>query len=131
MSKVFFIDDEENILKSLERTFKTSSFESFFFKSGKEAIKELETVIPEVVVCDVLMPGMNGFEVLKYFKTKAPTTVPVMLTGYADVTTILHSMNSGEVYRFITKPWKDRDEAERIILDSIKYSDFLRFSKTS
>lgn len=131
MNKVFFIDDEMNILNSLERTFKKSSFESLFFNSGEAAIEELKNSKPSVVVCDVLMPGMNGFEVLKHFREISPTTVPVMLTGYADVTTILHSMNSGEVYRFITKPWKNKEEAEKIILDSIKYSEYLGFSPTS
>lgn len=131
MNNVFFIDDEKNILTSLERAFKNCDFKSHFFISGKEAMNELENIKPDVIVCDVLMPEMNGFEVLKHFRELSPTTVPVMLTGYADVTTILHSMNSGEVYRFITKPWKNRDEAEKIILDSIKYSEFLRFSSTS
>lgn len=131
MNNVFFIDDEKNILTSLERAFKSSNFKSHFFISGNEAINQLKDIKPDVIVCDVLMPEMNGFEVLKHFRELSPTTVPVMLTGYADVTTILHSMNSGEVYRFITKPWKNREEAEKIILDSIKYSEFLRFSSTS
>ncbi len=130
MSRVFFIDDEQSILNSIKRAFKDSDFETFFFTSGIDAIKSIEVNKPDVVVCDILMPDMNGFEVIEEFKKLSPGTTRVMLTGYADVSTILHSMNSGNVYRFITKPWKDRAEAERIIADSIEYSRFLSRSSS-
>lgn len=125
MSNIFFIDDEDSILNSLKRSFRNSDFNCYFFNNGKEALEKLDELKPSVVVCDILMPGMNGFEVLKSFKEISPTTVRVMLTGYADVTTILHSMNSGNVYRFITKPWKNIEDAEKIIKDSIDYSNYL------
>lgn len=131
MSRVFFIDDEVNILNSIKRAFRNEDFDSFYFTSAKEALIEIERVKPEVIVSDILMPEMNGFEMLQKAKICSPESVRVMLTGYADVTTILHAMNSGEVYRFITKPWKLEGDAIDIIKESIEYSKFLRsrFSK--
>lgn len=72
----------------------------------------------------------NDFELLQKAKELFPGSVRVMLTGFSDVTTILHAMNSGEVYRFITKPWKLEAEAINIINESINYSKYLssRFS---
>lgn len=128
MKNVFFIDDEENILNSLKRAFRNESYTCHFFTSANEAIKVIKETKPHVVVSDVLMPEMNGFELLKEVKRVSPGTVRVMLTGYADVTTILHAMNSGDVYRFITKPWKLEDGAKRVIEESINYSDYLRSS---
>lgn len=131
MSKVFFIDDEINVLNSIKRAFKGEDFEGYYFSSASEALEEIEKVQPEVIVSDILMPEMNGFELLHKAKLCSPASVRVMLTGYADVTTILHAMNSGEVFRFITKPWKLEGDAIEIIKESIDYSAFLRsrFSK--
>lgn len=126
MSKVFFIDDELNVLNSIKRAFRNEDFEGHYFTSAIEALKEIENIKPEVIVSDILMPEMNGFELLQKVKIYSPTSVRVMLTGYADVTTILHAMNNGEVYRFITKPWKLEGEAINIIKESIEYSVFLR-----
>jgi two-component system, NtrC family, response regulator HupR/HoxA len=125
MSKVFFIDDEVNVLNSIKRAFRNEEFEGYYFTSAVEALEEIEKIKPEVIVSDILMPEMNGFELLQKAKISSPTSVRVMLTGYADVTTILHAMNSGEVYRFITKPWKLEGEAINIIHESIEYSQFL------
>ena len=131
MSKVFFIDDEVNVLNSIKRAFRNEEFDGYYFTSAVEALEEIEKSRPEVIVSDILMPEMNGFELLQKAKMSSPTSVRVMLTGYADVTTILHAMNSGEVYRFITKPWKLEGEAINIIHESIEYSQFLssRLSK--
>ncbi len=128
MKHVFFIDDEENILNSLKRAFRNEQYKCHFFSDISIALKSIEEIKPHVVVSDVLMPQMNGFELLKRVKETSPTSVRVMLTGYADVTTILHAMNSGEVYRFITKPWKLEDGAKKIIEESIDYSDYLSSS---
>ncbi len=128
MKNVFFIDDEENVLNSLKRAFRNEAFTGHYFTSANEALKECDKIKPEVIVSDVLMPEMNGFELLKKAKEISPTSVRVMLTGYADVTTILHAMNSGDVYRFITKPWKMESGAIEIIEESISYSDYLRSS---
>lgn len=126
MRDVFFIDDEENVLNSIRRVFRNEDFTGHYFTSALEALQEIEAKNPDVIVSDILMPEMNGFELLQKSRECSPGSVRVMLTGYADVTTILHAMNSGDVYRFITKPWRLEADAIKIIKDSIEYSAFLR-----
>ncbi len=125
MSDVFFIDDEENILKSLKRAFRNEDFICHFYTDPLLALKDIEEKKPSVIVSDILMPEMNGFELLKKAKELSPNSVRIMLTGFADVTTILHAMNSGDIYRFITKPWKMEEGARKIISESIDYSKYL------
>lgn len=128
MKTVFFIDDEENVLKSLKRAFRNENFKGYYFTNGEEALNEVIKLKPQVIVSDILMPQMTGFELLKRAKELSPASVGVILSGYADVTTILHAMNSGEIYRFITKPWKIEDTARKIIEESINYSEYLSSS---
>jgi serine/threonine-protein kinase len=55
------------------------------------------------------MPGMLGVELLRELKLVAPTTVRMLLTGYSDLAAIVGSVNDGEVFRFVSKPWNQDD----------------------
>jgi type II secretory ATPase GspE/PulE/Tfp pilus assembly ATPase PilB-like protein/ActR/RegA family two-component response regulator len=66
-----------------------------------------ETV--HLIVTDHRMPGMSGSELLKIIREKHPETIRIMLTGHADVNSIMGAVKEGAVYKFITKPWNDED----------------------
>jgi putative nucleotidyltransferase with HDIG domain len=107
--KVLFVDDEENVLKSLKRLFIDEDFEIFTANSGKaglEVVKELEM---SVVVSDQKMPEMGGAEFLEKAGELSPDSVRIVLTGYADVNAAINAINKGGAYRYITKPWNDGD----------------------
>ncbi len=70
-------------------------------------IMAVETV--NLVVSDHRMPGVTGSELLKIIKEKWPATIRIMLTGHADVNSIMGAVQDGAVYKFITKPWNDED----------------------
>jgi putative nucleotidyltransferase with HDIG domain len=71
-----------------------------------------------VIVSDNMMPGMNGIAFLEWTKTVSPDSVRILMTGYADLHSAIESINRGEVFRFVTKPWNDT-ELSQIVLDSI------------
>jgi len=62
-----------------------------------------------VIVSDQRMPGMPGVELLSHVYRESPETVRMLLTGYSDLAAIVGSVNEGEVYRFISKPWDQED----------------------
>ena len=62
-----------------------------------------------LIVSDHRMPGMTGGELLKTVREKYPETIRIMLTGFADVNSIMGAVKEGAVYKFITKPWNDED----------------------
>ena len=69
---------------------------------------------PHVVISDQRMPEMNGVEFLRQVKDIAPHTVRILLTGYSDLASIVGSINDGEVFRFVSKPW-DNTEIQKTI----------------
>jgi two-component system NtrC family sensor kinase len=108
--RILFIDDEENILRALERVFFDDDYEILTAGSADEALQVLSRVSPvQVVVSDYRMPLMNGVELLRTVRAQWPETVRAVLSGYADTAAIVSAINDGQIYRFIPKPWDDTD----------------------
>lgn len=126
MGRVLFLDDQEEILELLKRMLKDEAFQSFFAQTPDQAFEILRENEIDVVVSDMIMPHMNGMEFLDIVKREYPKVVRIILSGYSQVATILEAINSGQVYRFLTKPWKIDDKAREIIHDSISYSRMLK-----
>lgn len=68
MKKILIVDDEPNIVMSLEYIFKKENFEVFIARDGAEAIDIVENDIPDIIILDIMMPNVDGFQVLKYLK---------------------------------------------------------------
>jgi DNA-binding NtrC family response regulator len=111
---VLIVDDEKSILSSLRRVFLDEPWDLRFAESGAEGLELIEKHGADVVLSDYRMPGMNGVEFLKKVKAIHPDCVRVVLSGYADVTTILSALNEGEIYRFVNKPWNDAELLESV-----------------
>ena len=103
--KFIFVDDEENVLKSLERLFQNEGYEIYTASSGQEALKLLDEHEFSLILSDYRMPELNGIDFLKLAKEKSPNTIRMILTGFADVDVAISSINEGEVYKFVEKPW--------------------------
>lgn len=122
---VLIVDDEVNVLRSLERTLRNEKYAILTAGSAAEALDILEATPVDLIISDLGMPGMNGFELLKVVKEKYPAIARIILTGQSDTPTVLRAINEGEVYRFFTKPW-DNEEVEVSIRQTLKHFDFLR-----
>ncbi len=107
-ARILFVDDEERILTALRSVFR-ANYQVFTATNGPEALELLRKFQPHVVVSDQRMPGMTGVELLRQVKEAAPNTVRLLLTGYSDLASIVGSVNEGEVFRFVSKPWDNQD----------------------
>jgi len=107
-TRILFVDDEERILTALRSVFR-HNYHVFTATNGREAVEIVKKFQPHVVVSDQRMPEMTGVELLRQVKEAAPTTVRMLLTGYSDLAAIVGSVNDGEVFRFISKPWDNQD----------------------
>jgi serine/threonine-protein kinase len=112
-TNILFVDDEEYILRSLQRVFK-SAYSVFTAANGVQAIDIVKNNDIQVVICDQRMPGMLGVDVLKKINEISPGTMRILLTGYSDVKAIVKSVNEGEIFRYILKPW-DNDSLKKTI----------------
>lgn len=68
MKKILIVDDEPNIVMSLEYTFKKNNFEVFIARDGQEALDILENHLPDVIILDVMMPHVDGYATLEQIK---------------------------------------------------------------
>ncbi|HSP84372.1 MAG TPA: response regulator [Psychrobacter sp.] len=111
--KIAFIDDEPRILRSLKMHFR-QSHDVFTTTDASELMKYVSEHNVQVVISDQRMPDKQGTEVLRDIKAASPNTLRILLTGYADLNAVIDSVNEGEIYRYITKPWQN-DELKQIV----------------
>lgn len=102
---ILFVDDEPMVLETISLVFRGWHFKTA--TSADAALKLLSEEKFAVVVSDQRMPGMTGVELLKKVKEQSPETIRVVLTGYSDLDSIIEAINTGEVWRFINKPWEN------------------------
>jgi len=107
------VDDEVEILKAIQRQFRRK----YRVLSANNASLALETLAQEnvqVIISDQRMPEITGTQLLEKVKNKYPDAVRIILTGYSDIKAVIDSINQGNVYRYLTKPW-DTDELEYVV----------------
>ncbi len=110
--KLLYVDDEEVNLSNFKMAMKRY-FSIITALSAQEALdcfNEHDDIA--LVVADQRMPGKAGTELLGEIRELYPDTVRIMLTAYSDPADIMAAINTGEVYHYLTKPWK-----EEILLD--------------
>lgn len=101
---ILFVDDEVNVLQSMKRQLR-KRFTILTSESGADALALLKKQGPvAVIVSDMRMPGMDGIQLLSQVKALYPDTVRIMLTGNADQETAVEAVNTGQIFRFLTKP---------------------------
>ncbi|NMM07002.1 response regulator [Polaromonas sp.] len=112
-AKLLFVDDEERVVNLLKMMFR-ATHEVFTATSGAEALEIIAANEIQVIVSDQRMPGMLGTELLLAVRKKSPSTMRILLTGYSDLAAIVGSVNDGEIFRFVSKPW-DNAEMKAIV----------------
>jgi signal transduction histidine kinase len=112
--RLLIVDDERDILLTLHELF-SPHYTVRTAESGTQALSIIKSgFIPQVILADQRMPGMSGTEFFAHTISLMPQTVRVVLTGYTDVQDLTDSINQGNVYRFLTKPWRNADLLEII-----------------
>jgi len=116
---VLFVDDEEKILKSIERCLLDEPYHKYYAKSGQEAVKILKQEEVHVIVVDMFMPEMDGLELLKIVKKQYPNIINIVLSGYAQPVKTMMAMYEVGIYRFISKPWAYDEDFRALIRRAI------------
>ncbi|MBI4230659.1 MAG: response regulator [Planctomycetes bacterium] len=106
---VLCVDDEASVLAALKRLLRKEDYAVLTAESGAEGLALLEKNPVQVVISDQRMPQMTGTEFLQQVKGRRPEAVRVILSGYAEMASILEAINQGEIYRFLAKPWQDEE----------------------
>lgn len=107
--KILYIDDEANNLISFKAAFRFD-YNVLVANNTDEALKHLQNN-PDicVILSDQKMPDKTGVEFFEEIRPSYPNPVRILLTGYADIESVINAINKGHVFRYIKKPWDEQD----------------------
>ncbi|PZV13629.1 MAG: two-component system response regulator [Leptolyngbya sp.] len=124
-AKMLVVDDEPDNLDLLYRTFRRD----FTVLKAESGIHALQVLAAEgevaVIISDQRMPEMKGTEFLSRTVPQFPDTMRIILTGFTDVEDLVEAINSGQVYKYITKPWNP-DELKAVVQRAAETYELLK-----
>ncbi len=115
---ILIVDDEEIVIKGTMKILQRENYELDHAFSGEEALEKMKTRTYDLVITDLMMPGINGIEVLKRIKTDYPDVIVVMFTGYATVESAREALKLG-AFDYIPKPFTP-DELREVVKNAIE-----------
>lgn len=116
MKKILIVDDEPNIVMTLEYAFKKQDFEVFIARDGGEALQILESNVPDVVLLDIMMPNVDGYQTLNFIKQKdsLKNTRIVFLTAKNKASDIEKGLKLG-ADKYLLKPFSVKKIVSEIL----------------
>jgi len=102
-TKILLVDDEVEFASALAERLQLRGYDVKTANNALEALALIHTHVPDVIILDLKIPGMDGIETLKTIKKIDPTIEVIMLTGHGDVESVAEGMKSG-VFEYIMKP---------------------------
>ena len=102
--KILIVDDEITVCKSIRQALLNPDYEIDIALSGEEAIQKDEAKHYEVIIADLMMPGLSGLDLLKALKAKNTQAKVVMVTGYPTMKTTVQAMQIG-AFDYLPKPF--------------------------
>ncbi len=121
---ILIVDDEESIIQSLDGILTDEGFEVISARSGRTDLEKIEEVIPDLVLLDIWMPGMDGIETLVKIKEAYPHLQVVMMSGHGTIETAVKATKLG-AYDFIEKPLS----LEKVLLSINNALDYYRLEE--
>jgi response regulator RpfG family c-di-GMP phosphodiesterase len=107
--RVLIVDDDELILRALARILEAAGYTTRCYLSPDDALAAIPGEPPVVIISDYMMPGVDGITFLNRARDLAPGAVRILCTAAEDFKVALQAVNSGEVYRIISKPWHQQE----------------------
>lgn len=112
-TRVLIVDDEEEFVQALSERLTIRDYDVSSALNGQDAVRKVKDYNFDVVILDVLMPGMNGIDVLREIKRIKPLTEVLMLTGHATVDSAIEGLKVGAL-DYLMKPCKTEDLVAKI-----------------
>lgn len=109
LNQVWIIDDDRSIRWVLEKALNQAGIETSSFESGDRAVQQLRSQVPEAVICDIRMPGIDGLEFLEYLHRDNPGVPVIIMTAHSDLDSAVAAYQGG-AFEYLPKPF-DVDEA--------------------
>ena len=108
LRKVLLIDDDDSLRRVTEYSLHSAGFQVLSAADGKQGLASFRIDSPQVVITDIQMPGLSGYDVLQQIKSERPETIVIVITAYSSVEKAVEAMKQG-AYDYLAKPFS-RDE---------------------
>lgn len=110
---IFLVDDEEAVRLILTDLFESRGYRITEAVDGAAALEKLKAMtgedVPDLILADYQIPNLNGVDFLVAAHTISPQAIRILLTAHGDLEVAVNAINEARVYKFITKPWNNRD----------------------
>jgi len=106
--RIAVIDDEPIVCREVKRGLAKEPYEVETFQDGESALRRLEQVGFDLVLCDLRLPGMSGLDVLKSVRSRSPDSEVILITAYGTVDTAIEAIRAG-AFHYVSKPIKMAD----------------------
>lgn len=111
--KIGIVDDEKDILELIDVNLRNSGFKTYLFENGESAIKTLEKEVLDLMIVDLMLPDIDGFELVKLIKSKYPNIPVIILTAKgSEIDKVVGFEIGGDDY--IVKPFSVRELIARV-----------------
>ncbi len=118
---VLIIDDDDSLRRVMELTLKGAGFKVTTAGGGESGVQQFAELKPELVITDVQMPDLSGYEVLRRIKQQSPGTIVIVITAFGTIEKAVRAMREG-AYDYITKPF-GKDDLVDIVKRAIRYQN--------
>lgn len=125
--KILAVDDEQASLNAISRILR-KEFNVILSLNGQSALEALKKEKIAVLLADQRMPGMTGVELFQKALQIQPNAVRILITGYTDIEATIQSINDGQIYYYINKPWEP-DDLRLIVKRAAEYHQLLEDNK--
>ena len=105
---ILFVDDERQILKAINRLLMDTEYSAFLAENGEEALQILDREKIDMIISDIRMPNMDGYQLLKKVKEKYPLVLRLILSGYAEEKVVFKALQNNLAKLYLLKPWDNR-----------------------
>ncbi|WP_321365595.1 sigma-54 dependent transcriptional regulator [uncultured Desulfuromusa sp.] len=116
---VLVIDDDDSLRRVIELTLKSSGYQVATASNGETGLQLFEQLQPAVVITDVQMPDLSGYQVLARIKDSNPATIVIVITAFGTIEKAVRAMREG-AHDYITKPFS-REELKQVIARALRY----------
>src|SRR3974377_2595202 len=123
-ARLLVVDDEEIVLRSCLRILSGDEFQVETVQDGRQDVQKVEENLYDVMILDIMMPNMDGLEVLRRVKETHPNVDVIMVTGLAQIDTAVKGMKLG-AFDYIAKPFEP-DELKLVVPRALARGRLLR-----
>ncbi len=112
-ARILVVDDEDIVIRSCKRILDGDEFQVESVQDGREALRKVEEIPYDVIILDIMMPNIDGLEVLRRVKETHPNVDVIMITGLSQIDTAVQAMKLG-AFDYISKPFEP-DELKLVV----------------